>query len=250
MNIKEYSAKSFVVIGEKTKEYKEELKELGGKYNALLKCGPAWIFPNPRKSDLVLFLNSKGFGEGITPSETKNSLPLVTELESTFILVMKNLDIKERFTVLEKLISLLKNVDSYKEEEKVEKKNKKKTPTEAVKTEEDSENEPEVEVKKENKKAKGKQVEEDTEDVKEEVPEKKVKTDKKKPKPSQKKVKEVSSDSEEETEKPVPVKTLSSKTAPPKTSKKSPKKVENDSDTSVDDDGVEIKVQPRLLPKH
>jgi hypothetical protein len=36
--------KCVVVLGE-TKEYKDVLKELGGKWNASLKCGKGWMFP-------------------------------------------------------------------------------------------------------------------------------------------------------------------------------------------------------------
>jgi len=49
LTIIEYSEKSFVVFGTKTKEIKEKLKELGGKYNPSLKhqdgsSFPGWIF--------------------------------------------------------------------------------------------------------------------------------------------------------------------------------------------------------------
>jgi hypothetical protein len=44
MHLEEYSEKSFVIRGENSKEYKERLKELGGKWNANLKDGGGWIF--------------------------------------------------------------------------------------------------------------------------------------------------------------------------------------------------------------
>jgi hypothetical protein len=44
MNIQQYSDKSFVIIGSDTKEHKEKIKAIGGKWNANLKCGGGWIF--------------------------------------------------------------------------------------------------------------------------------------------------------------------------------------------------------------
>jgi len=49
MELKEYSDKSFCIFGENTKEYKEELKSIGGKWNSNLKYGPGWIFSNKNK---------------------------------------------------------------------------------------------------------------------------------------------------------------------------------------------------------
>ena len=48
--IEDYSDKAIVVRGEKTKECKETLKELGGKYNANLICGAGWIFSKKQKA--------------------------------------------------------------------------------------------------------------------------------------------------------------------------------------------------------
>lgn len=52
MEIVDYTEKSLVIKGEKTREYKENLKELGGKFNASLKCGAGWIFPKTKKTEL------------------------------------------------------------------------------------------------------------------------------------------------------------------------------------------------------
>ena len=49
MELKEYSDKSFCICGDNAKEYKEELKTLGGKWNSNLKEGPGWIFSNKNK---------------------------------------------------------------------------------------------------------------------------------------------------------------------------------------------------------
>lgn len=54
VQIIEYSERAIAVIGE-TKSIKEKLKELGGKFNFRLSCGPGWIFP---KTKLELLKNS------------------------------------------------------------------------------------------------------------------------------------------------------------------------------------------------
>ncbi len=43
LEIKDYSEKSFVVIGN-TKPIKETLKKLGGRFNSFLTCGAGWVF--------------------------------------------------------------------------------------------------------------------------------------------------------------------------------------------------------------
>lgn len=47
VNIIEYSEKAIAVIGD-TKPIKDRLRELGGKFNFRLSCGPGWIFPKTR----------------------------------------------------------------------------------------------------------------------------------------------------------------------------------------------------------
>ena len=48
INIKDYSAYSFVVFGD-TKIHKDKLKEFGGKYNGKLSVGPGWVFSLDKK---------------------------------------------------------------------------------------------------------------------------------------------------------------------------------------------------------
>lgn len=43
LEIIDYSEKAFAVIGD-TKPVKDQLKELGGRWNSHLKCGAGWIF--------------------------------------------------------------------------------------------------------------------------------------------------------------------------------------------------------------
>lgn len=58
MNLSNYSDKSFVISGN-TKEYKEELKEMGGKWNSKLTCGSGWIFSLTKKKELEDWLEKK-----------------------------------------------------------------------------------------------------------------------------------------------------------------------------------------------
>jgi hypothetical protein len=56
MEVQDYTEKSIVVIGE-TKDNKDGLIKLGGKFNAKLKVGPGWIFPKTEKERVLKFVN-------------------------------------------------------------------------------------------------------------------------------------------------------------------------------------------------
>lgn len=58
VNIVDYSEKAFAVIGQ-TKPIKDELRGLGGKFNANLKCGPGWIFSKKRLQAIEDHLQTK-----------------------------------------------------------------------------------------------------------------------------------------------------------------------------------------------
>lgn len=51
LQIVNYSDKSFAVVGD-TKRYKDVLKERGGKFNPMLRCGAGWIFSNKYREDI------------------------------------------------------------------------------------------------------------------------------------------------------------------------------------------------------
>lgn len=59
LSCSDYSEKAIVVRGEETHTYKEELMQLGGKYNEHLKGGAGWIFPK-KKEDKILEFISRG----------------------------------------------------------------------------------------------------------------------------------------------------------------------------------------------
>lgn len=56
LRIIDYSEKAVAVIGE-TKAVKDRLKELGGRFNAKLSCGPGWIFSKTKRNDLKAAFN-------------------------------------------------------------------------------------------------------------------------------------------------------------------------------------------------
>ena len=53
-----YSEKAIAVIGD-TKEIKEQLKGLGGRFNFRLNCGAGWIFPKTKEDSVMKLINSK-----------------------------------------------------------------------------------------------------------------------------------------------------------------------------------------------
>jgi hypothetical protein len=81
-----YTEKSIVVRGD-TKEYKEELKKLGGKYNANLKGGGGWIFSKKVEDKVFQFISSpKVEGTPVIQKEDKCNnptkiIPLMSEIK-------------------------------------------------------------------------------------------------------------------------------------------------------------------------
>lgn len=56
LQVVEYSAKCFVITGP-TREIKDTLKKLGGKFNARLSCGAGWVFPATKRTEVINALN-------------------------------------------------------------------------------------------------------------------------------------------------------------------------------------------------
>lgn len=56
LQVVEYSEKSFAIIGQ-TKEIKDLLKSLGGKFNARLTCGAGWVFQSSKRAEVLNALN-------------------------------------------------------------------------------------------------------------------------------------------------------------------------------------------------
>ena len=70
--VENYSDKSFVVKGESTKTYSNELKNLGGRFNRNLSVGAGWVFPNKNKDAVTEFVNKANSGQ---VDKTVPSLP-------------------------------------------------------------------------------------------------------------------------------------------------------------------------------
>ena len=51
-----YSEKAIAVLGEGTKDIKDELYKLGGKFNKYLSCGAGWIFSKKKADEVIEFL--------------------------------------------------------------------------------------------------------------------------------------------------------------------------------------------------
>lgn len=66
----DYSEKSIAVVGD-TREIKDALARLGGRFNARLKCGAGWIFPKSKREGVEAVLR----GETPTPKPKAGQLP-------------------------------------------------------------------------------------------------------------------------------------------------------------------------------
>lgn len=60
IKIVKYSEKSFAVYGD-IKSIKEQMKEMGGKFNSNLKGGPGWIFSNKHLQKMEQFFHERDY---------------------------------------------------------------------------------------------------------------------------------------------------------------------------------------------
>ena len=81
MEIKDYTDKSFVLCGEETKNHKDYIKELGGKWNANLKTGPGWIFSMNQKEKVHEFIKTTDSKDGWKSSPVINKKEWSMNLE-------------------------------------------------------------------------------------------------------------------------------------------------------------------------
>lgn len=72
INIIDYSEKAFAVVGD-TKAVKEQLKQMGGRFNGKLSCGAGWIFSNKSRNAVEKFINS-GEVSNLVSQERKNNV--------------------------------------------------------------------------------------------------------------------------------------------------------------------------------
>lgn len=111
LEIKEYSERSIVVRGTEkdTKMHKEMLKTLGGKFNAMLKGGPGWIFSKKFEEKVRKYINGELEEEekddnNNDSNNDKNNDKNFKELLKQEI---KKMTIKEKKVFLHEIIDLL-----------------------------------------------------------------------------------------------------------------------------------------------
>ena len=99
INIENYSDKSFVVRGSDTIKFKDTLKELGGKWNSMLKNGGGWIFSNIHKEKiekLISILNYKNEEKSIEKKSDEEIY--ISDLDDANFIIKGNTKIyKEKF---------------------------------------------------------------------------------------------------------------------------------------------------------
>jgi len=94
----EYSEKAIVVRGD-TKDYKEELKQLGGKYNANLRDGAGWIFSKKSQDKVNEFISqtsAKPFAKRSSTAVAKPAAKPAKDMQELLReIAMKNMDAEE-----------------------------------------------------------------------------------------------------------------------------------------------------------
>lgn len=118
LTIEQYSEKAIVVRGN-TQKFKENLKELGGKWNAGLRGGGGWIFPNSKKQK-VEELNTKissgevsgenGKEEDNSESSSSNTYVLNTSKPTPQQLTM-NINYDKVYVKIKDYLNLLSRVE-------------------------------------------------------------------------------------------------------------------------------------------
>jgi hypothetical protein len=104
----EYSEKAIVVRGESTKKYKDELTQLGGKYNSALRGGAGWIFSKKSEVKVNHFISNKGHEKVKTKTESKtnddgNFTDLLNDIKERF----DSIDISYRLKFISDVVKLL-----------------------------------------------------------------------------------------------------------------------------------------------
>lgn len=97
---------SLVVRGD-TKQHKEELMELGGKFNAMLKGGPGYIFPKSRRNEVETFITGKKAKESPEVVEknrnVKSARVLLQDVEALFRVI----SLEEKVAFLQGVVSVM-----------------------------------------------------------------------------------------------------------------------------------------------
>lgn len=84
----DYSGKSIAIIGD-TRDIKDKLKQLGGKFNPRLSCGAGWIFSKRRQEDLKQLLQNGKAGKTAMKSKTEDN-HVIEEAKAEYVKVWGN----------------------------------------------------------------------------------------------------------------------------------------------------------------
>lgn len=109
VTIEKYSEKSFVVRGE-TKQHKEKLSDLGGKWNSRLRDGAGWIFPNMFKDNVQNWINNGIIIQKNRYNTSYNNETCTTSVTHNVGQILKEVsELKKEVSELKKLIKHLIN---------------------------------------------------------------------------------------------------------------------------------------------
>ena len=95
LSLVEYSAKSVAVIGD-TKPNKDALKELGGKWNSRLRCGPGWIFPKTKVEEIIKKMKGSGSSSPKTVKPKPLSPPMMNQWDVNLRKTMQKSEATDR----------------------------------------------------------------------------------------------------------------------------------------------------------
>ena len=87
--IVDYSDKAIAVVGD-TREVKDELKRIGGRFNARLSCGSGWIFSKAKLPEVEALINSGAVPMERVEPKKKVSEDLMAEIEAEYRKVWPN----------------------------------------------------------------------------------------------------------------------------------------------------------------
>jgi hypothetical protein len=109
LRIVEYSDRSIAVYGD-TKEYKDKLKELGGKFNSNLREGAGWIFPKTKESAVREFVRTGAVStpvRAIAPKPVPQAPRKADKtLEDDIMSHIKTLDFQQRVAFMAKISTM------------------------------------------------------------------------------------------------------------------------------------------------
>jgi hypothetical protein len=138
MQVQDYTEKSIVVFGDKTKEYKDGIKALGGKFNMKLSVGPGWVLPKTKKEEVEKYVVECLAGKVPEARQTEQKFEFKPQTTYNFKDNSKNMKINDLgdidqgkllkmiYEKLNEVTDLLKMIKTEKRMEKVDKKVKTK----------------------------------------------------------------------------------------------------------------------------